>query len=209
MPCSNSPGRCCVAVRPHSFVLGLGRETRSHTPRRARGPERRGYVPYRRLDRAEIAQFLGKGGGRDVALWPPTTRTRPPWRSRPADWHFARRPSPRSISVVRHRRARLPREDQRSHHPRRPFGSTGAFRRSTSAGRFAPGSAPRGSALRRGHDPRHRGRASAAACPPVPTRQPRATAVQPCSSVTATACSPSTWQPVRRPRSSLTAGASR
>ena len=109
-----------------------------------------GYVPYRRLDRAEIAQFLGKGGGRgarSVASYDEDTTTmaveagRLALRSAPEP-EVDRCGSPPPSPPTSRRPTQPPSTP--------PFGSTGAFRRSTSAGRFAPGSAPRGSALRAG-----------------------------------------------------------
>ena len=40
------------------------------------------YLPYRRLDRAEIAPFIGQGGGKGTRTVPASTKTPPRWVSR-------------------------------------------------------------------------------------------------------------------------------
>ena len=48
-----------------------------------------GYVPYRRLNRADIKAFMGSGGGKGTRPWPPTTRTRRRSGSRRPGWRCA------------------------------------------------------------------------------------------------------------------------
>ncbi len=136
------------------------------------------YVPYRRLERKDIAAFFGGAPGRGqraVASFDEDTTTMAVEAARlalrSAGGGVARR------AVVRHRGAGLPGEDERDGHPRRVASRSrgaGDGRRTAPCG---PASGALRAALRR-HRPgagRHR-RHPRAACPPGPTSARAATA---------------------------------
>ena len=62
------------------------------------------YLPFWRLQRSAIAGVLGSGGGRGTRPWPPTTRTRPRWASRPADGRWPSDPGPKASRTSSFRR---------------------------------------------------------------------------------------------------------
>ena len=128
-----------------------------------------GYVPYRRLQRSEIAAFFGTGGGRgtrSVASYDEDTTTMGVEAARAALARDRRAPGG---AVVRHRRSRLPREDQRHRDPRRAAARRRRRSRSTPAARSGRASArcsPRcAAAIRCSWSPP----TSASACRPAPT----------------------------------------
>ena len=102
-----------------------------------------GYVPYRRLQRSAVARCSGAAAARAPARWPPTTRTPPPWAWRRPAWRSRPYPAPpRAPALVRHRHARLPRQDQRHRHPRRPAPAAPRCPPSTSAAPSGRGPGP-------------------------------------------------------------------
>ena len=175
--------------------------------RRARHPDAAGYIPYRRLARANIAAFMGSGGGKGTAPWRHTTRTPPRSGSRPpASPSIRPGRTPDSLWFATSQPAYLDKTNATA-----PLGGPWPpGRRSahtTSAGALRSGIGSLLAALR--------GVAATlvvaaddttTGCRRVGTSPPAGTLVRPCSSGTGPGSSPSSWPPPRPPTSSPTAG---